>query len=363
MNTGIKSESMYLTLASSLRQEIADGKFKPGQMLVSEHELARREGVSRVTVRRASELLIQEGLVERRPGKGLFIRQSTVAPALVRVQVVAGNLAWEPCLQAARGVQFAARGVGAEVQIYDAHGNEGADLDTIRRLPESGAQGAVIVSLHSEAFAETLYGLKVRGFPFVLVDQRLKDLDVPSVLADNADGGTQLARHLLDLGHRRIGFIGDLVADTVQERLGGLRDAMGDAGLPFDRSLVVDLKPAQRLADWSPEVVVQARALLARRDRPTAVFASCDAVARDVCTAAAAEGLRVPGDLSVVGFDDDPLAGLLNPPLTTVRQPFAEMGRVAFELLRARIADPASPVEHRIVPISPVYRASAARVG
>jgi len=355
---------MYLSLAASLRQSITTGEHQPGQMIASEHELARRENVSRVTVRRASELLINEGLLERRPGKGLFVRSQAGQPQTLMVQVIAGNLAWEPCLQAARGVQTAARAMGVQVQLHDAHGNEHEDLELIRRLPDGPANGAVIVALHSAAFVETLYGLKVRGFPFVLVDQRLRDLEVPSVMADNLDGGRQVGSHLLQLGHRRIAFIGDLESDTVQLRLAGLRDVMGDAGLPFDRALVVDVRPTDRLSSWTPHVLIHTHRLLALPHRPTAIFASCDAIARDVYQAAAAVGLRVPGDLSVVGFDDDPLAGFLNPPLTTVHQPFNDMGKAAFALLHARLSDPDAPdapdtpVAHRVLPIELVARAS-----
>ncbi len=353
---------MYLALADSIRESIVSGGHQPGHMIASEHELARRENVSRVTVRRASELLINEGLLERRPGKGLFIRAlTTTATRTLLVQVVAGNLAWEPCLQAARGVQAAARAVGAQVQLHDAHGNEDDDLEVIRRLPDGPAHGAVIVALHSAAFVETLYSLKIRGFPFVLVDQRLRDLEVPSVLADNQAGGRQVGAHLLALGHRRIGFIGDLEADTVQMRLAGLRDAVGDAGLPFDRNLVVDVRPNDRLGDWTMQVLPQARQLLAQKDRPTAIFASCDAIARMVYAAAMAEGLHVPNDLSIVGFDDDPLAALLTPALTTVRQPFGAMGQAAFALLHEQITTPDAAIQHRMLPIELILRQSSAR--
>lgn len=352
---------MYLSLAANIRESITAGAHQPGQMIASEHELARRENVSRVTVRRASELLINEGLLERRPGKGLFVRAlPSSTPRLLTVQVIAGNLAWEPCLQAARGVQSAARAVGAQVQLHDAHGNEDDDLEVIRRLPDGPAHGAVIVALHSAAFVETLYSLKIRGFPFVLVDQRLRDLEVPSVLADNLAGGRQVGAHLLALGHRRIGFIGDLEADTVQARLAGLRDAVGDAGLPFDRALVTDLKPTDRLSDWTQQVLPQARALLSQSNPPTAVFASCDAVARAVYAAAFAKGLRIPEDLSVVGFDDDPLTNLLTPALTTVRQPFNAMGHAAFALLHGQITAPSAPVEHRVLAVELIVRQSTA---
>lgn len=306
-------------------------------------------------------MLVDEGLLERRAGKGLFVATPRPASNTGMVQVVVGNLEWIPCVRAARGCQQAARASGMQVQIYDAHGNMDLDLDMLRRLPDSGARGAVIHALHDRAFAEALYSLHARGFPFVLVDQRLNDIDVPSVLADNQAGGQAIAAHLLEQGHRRIGFVGDLGAGTVRDRLAGMRDAIGDAGLPFDRSLVVDIRPGDQLGDWTASVAAQTRALLGRPDRPSAIFGACDANARDVIRAATAMGLRVPADLGVAGFDDDPLAAPADVGLTTMRQPFDDMGRTAFEILARRIADPRTPVEHAVLPVSLVARASTAR--
>lgn len=350
---------LYQDLADRLRQEISGGRFQPGQMIASEHDLARQRNLSRVTVRKASELLIGEGLIERRPGKGLFVRQG--GPGRIgMIQVVCGNLAWAPSIHATRAVQAAARAHGIQVQIYDAHGSMDSDIEMIRALPDSPASGAVILALHAPAFAEALFGLKARNFPCVLIDQRLRDLDVPSVQADNHAGGYQAAQALLEAGHRRIAFVGDLEADTVQDRLAGLRDAMGDAGLPFDRTLVANVVPDDRLAAWTPLIVSRTRELMARANAPTAIFASCDAIARDVCAGLAGLGLSVPADVSVAGFDDDPLAAAMVPGLTTVRQCFADMGTAAFDLLHRRILDPASPAGHVRVPVELVERGSIA---
>src|SRR5690606_19733286 len=183
---------------------------------------------------------------------GLYVRGGESASQRLRtVQVIAGNLSWEPSLQVSRGVQAMARGERFQVQLYDAHGDAESDLEMLHQLPDGQAKGAVIVSLHSPEFAEAVCWLKTTGFPFVLVDQRMRDIEVSSVVADNYDGGYQVGRMLVELGHRRIAFMGDLVAATVQDRLAGLRDAIADAGLPFEPSFVVDLPTGDdRLGDW-----------------------------------------------------------------------------------------------------------------
>src|ERR1700743_1659552 len=115
------SPSLYISLAEHLRRAIPEGEYQRGELIGSEHELARRRSISLMTVRRASEMLVNEGLLERRPGKGLYVRESRVNAKLI--QVMAGNLSWDPCLQVARGVQSAAKQLGIAVQLYDAHGD------------------------------------------------------------------------------------------------------------------------------------------------------------------------------------------------------------------------------------------------
>lgn len=353
-------QPLYLALAEILRRSIRDGRLAPGHLLGTESALVRTHRVSRVSVRKATDVLIAEGLIERRAGKGIYVRGgggAAIRPSGA-LQVVCGNLAWPACLMTARGVQAAARVSGTAVQLYDAHGSVEADVAFLHGLADGGHGGAIILALQSPVFTEALYGLKVRGFPYVLIDPHSRDLDVPAVVSDNYDGGRQAGAHLLARGHRRIGFIGDLGNATVQDRLAGLRDAVGDAGLPFDRGLVADIRPQDPLADWTPLAEERTRALLRAGAPPTAIFASCDAVARAAVHAANAAGRRVPDDLSIIGFDDDPLAQQVEPQLTTVRQDFDAMGRAAVELLQRRIADGAAPAERRVLAVSLVERRS-----
>ena len=349
--------SVYESLVCRLRESIVSGEFKPGQLLGSEYGISRDEKISRMTVRRASEILINEGLIERRPGKGLYIRST----AARMVQVVAGNLAWESSARISRGAQEEGRQDGLQIQLYDAHGSVESDLEMMRKLPSSGARGAIVLSLHSALFNEVIFRLKIERFPFVLVDQRLKEVGVPSVTADNESGGYQVGQMLLKLGHTRIAFIGDLEANTTSDRLTGFRNAVSDAGLPFSRSLVLDLMEGKdRLSDWSDRIDQCTRKLMGLPMPPTAIFCSCDAVARSVYRTLGQMGVSIPGDVSVVGFDDDPLAEWLTPGLTTVRQPFVQMGQAAMRMLVALMDNPDALVESRILPVELVPRASVA---
>jgi len=170
--------------------------------------------------------------------------------------------------------------------------------------------------------------LRARGIPFVVFDPTFElPSDVPFVGATNWSGGRSATRHLIELGHRRIAMISG--PDRVlccRARLDGYRSAMEGADLPIDPDLVVrtDLDREHGYA--------AARDLLGRTRRPSAIFAANDMQALGVYQAAREAGLRIPEDLSVVGFDDLPVVAWVDPPMTSVHQPLTQMAVVATEL-------------------------------
>lgn len=351
--------SAYAQLAQELRRSVKDGEYAPGACVASEHELARRHKLSRVTVRRATEMLVTEGLLERRPGKGLYVRAASSANGTV-VKVIVGNLAWEPSVRVARGAQQVARKHGIEIQVCDAHGDQSENLEYLLNLPKNGARGAILMALHTPAFTEAVMRVKAEGFPLVVVDHHPQEVDIPSVVADNYQGGVMVGQHLAELGHTRVAFVGDCVATTVRDRLEGFRDALAESGVALARSGIVDITPKDRFANWDDTVRLAVADLLSDLTRPTAVFCSCDAVARACYRVCATLGLNIPHDLSLVGFDDDPLAEWLSPALTTVRQPFTELGQKAMELLFKQLTGKKVTTNLITLPVEWVPRASTA---
>lgn len=327
--------TVYADLVERLRLSIRRGERKPGDFLATEQELSREAGISRVSVRRATDQLIREGLIERRAGKGLFVRPLEHATRLIHI--VVPDLAFEQCVQIARGAQQVGAERGFKVQVYDANNRMDRDIAVLHQLPGTGTDGALILSWHHPRFTEAVLELKQQGLPLVVVDEHPRDIQIPSVTADNHAGGMMVGNALIDLRHKRIGFIGNLSADTVRARMEGLRDAVNDRGLPFDRSCVLDLQlePQQ---DWAARIGECTRQLLSRTDRPTAVFFSDDQVAAEGCRTIREMGLRIPKDVSVVGFDDSPLCRWLEPALASVRQPSLEIGRAAMEMLLSMLS-------------------------
>jgi DNA-binding LacI/PurR family transcriptional regulator len=185
--------------------------------------------------------------------------------------------------------------------------------------------------------------LRTRGIPFVIVDPTGEPLhDTPSIGATNWNGGLTATRHLLSLGHRRIGVIGGPAWILCSRaRLDGYRAAMDEAGVPIDPQLI------SHGEFHVEEGIDRGRALLALADRPTAIFAGNDLQALGVYQAAREARLHIPEDLSVVGFDDLPVAQWVGPPLTTVRQPLVEMAVAAAELVLG-MANGEAPAQTRV---------------
>ena len=195
--------------------------------------------------------------------------------------------------------------------------------------------------------------VRAARIPIVFVD---RDVDVPGVdkvLYDTENGGYAAGRHLLELGHERIACIaGPSELSSVRARATGLRRALDEAG--------IELR-----SDWVAEADLQyaggreaTARLLAADDGFTAVFAANDLMAVGAIRELTARGIRVPDDVSVVGFDDAPLAVMVSPTLTTVRQPLAEMATIAVSLLLARVEDGDRPLERRVIPTELLVRES-----
>ncbi|MCY0386601.1 LacI family DNA-binding transcriptional regulator [Robbsia sp. Bb-Pol-6] len=197
----------------------------------------------------------------------------------------------------------------------------------------------------------------------VLVDEDVSGLHVPKVFTDNETGGYLACRHLIEAGHRRIAHVtGPVGLFSVRERLAGYRRALREAGIRFDATLVrygAYDRPFGRHA---------AQQLLALGKRPTAIFAGSDYLAVGVLETLREQGLDVPRDMSLVGFDDMEFAGLLMPPLTTLRQSVGDLGRASVEILMAALAGERSetraPAVHgptetvRRLPVTLMQRAS-----
>ena len=233
------------------------------------------------------------------------------------------------------------------------HAREASLLDHLAR----GITEGTLIVLPEESSAELEAALS-DSRPFVVIDPLLPlDTRIPCVSADHRSGADQAMAHLLALGHRRIGAItGPPGWAATEDRRDGYHDALAAAGIDDDPTLVVASD-----FEFAPGIAAAA-ALMDVSEPPTAIFAFNDAIALGALVAADQRGIRVPEDVSIVGYDDIKYATIVSPPLTTVRQPLAEIGRTGVNLL-IRLIEGERPQSVRIeLPVRLVVRGSTAPV-
>lgn len=248
-----------------------------------------------------------------------------------------------------KGISSAAEGTGYELLAYSGnleHNQVGWERRSLSRLAGTLIDGAVIVAPTASVTDATI--------PVVAIDPHTGRTGPSTIEADNVGGAKAATEHLIGLGHRRIAHVRgrtDLVSARLREQ--GYRQALEAAGIPFDPQLV-------RVGGYrAAETTDAARELLSLPERPTAVFSANDLSAIRVLEVARELGLRVPEDLSVVGFDNVPEAANAEPALTTVAQPLHRMGAEAVRLLLGLLSG-LNTEEHLLLPARLVVRASTA---
>ena len=259
-----------------------------------------------------------------------------------------------------QGVAAAAAELGVAVTIgvkpVDQQPSASLEAGTwARNLAINGRRAVIAVT--DELGNEEITALARMRLPLVVIDpMNVPSRDIISVGSTNFRGGQAAAQHLVELGHRRIAYLGGRAsAECSQARLGGFRSALEAAGVDLPEEYV------HSTPDFHYEDGIQgAPGLLSLVQRPTAIFAASDELARGVIEAARSVGLSVPEDLSIVGFDDTEIARIASPPLTTVRQPLQEMGAVALRTVLRLLAGEKIESNHVELATALVIRASTA---
>jgi LacI family transcriptional regulator, galactose operon repressor len=330
---------------------------------------------SRVTIR---DVAARAGVSVATVSKVINQRYGVAAETFARVQAVIEELGYEASLVAQslrnhrtnvigilvadlepfstellKGAGDAIRGSGFELVVYSAGGRAvdraGWERRYLSRLSGTLVDGAVLVT-------PTVVDVQYNA-PVVAVDPHTGPSHLPTVDSDNLHGARLATGHLLGLGHRRIAMLtGRPDLQSAQLREQGYREALTAAGVPVDEDLI-------QVGAYDADISAKpARALLTSDRRPTAVFAANDVSALATLEVAAELGLRVPEDLSVVGFDNIPESALATPPLTTVEQPIRQMGHQAIETLIRLIRGEQPESLHVTLATSLVVRQSSGRV-
>ncbi|WP_460139719.1 LacI family DNA-binding transcriptional regulator [Pseudomonas sp. S2_E01] len=252
----------------------------------------------------------------------------------------------------ARGIEDYCERNGYCVILCNSDDNPDKQRSYLRVLLEKRIDGLIVASAGGDAgFAEGLAGVRT---PMVIVDRGLQGVSADLVRIDHEYGAYLATRHLLELGHRDIAMIGG-PADTsvAQMRLAGYCRALQEAGVEVVHERVLQ-------SDFTSTGGYVAAATLLENNPPTAIFAGNDMIGFGVLRAAAERNIRVPSELSVIGFDDIQMSRYVYPALTTVGQSILQLGEMAAGVLLRRIAKPETAIDQRIVTPSIVLRESTA---
>jgi DNA-binding LacI/PurR family transcriptional regulator len=339
-------------------------------------DIAASAGVAPMTV---SRVVNQTGYVSEetrekvlRAINSMNYRRNGLARGLKRqrtdtIGLVLGDIANPFAAELARAVREVMTGKGYNLFICVSEHSAREDLAAFDALADHRVDGVIVATRANKMGNDRLSEMIGSGIPVVLIGRDFRHPGADLVAADNLKGGYDAASHLIQLGHKRIGFIGvTLTSGLALRRFQGYLEAMREHGLRVDERLIVGrVEDGEQWPGYSTEELGYEgmKRLLALRKRPTAVFARNDFTAIGAISAVKEAGLSIPQDIAIVGYDDVPLASHTSPPLTTVRQPTREQGKAAAEFLLRRMEKALPlPREERIMECELVVRESTLAV-
>lgn len=362
---------LHQRLREAIQEQITDGTLPPGTSLPSERSLKDALGISRATVRQAINALIQDGYLQSVAGTGTFVLDPP-SPAngtrLIGLVTSSPNFNFfYPHLTAAFNHRLRAAGCGLVMSLHDEHAQQ---LDHIvDELLRQNVGALAITPPRYGDISETLARLRRSKVPAVMIGRMVNLPHVDVIATDNRDIGYRATRHLLDLGHRHIAYLGLLGYTTGDSRMLGYRQAMSEAGLPpyiyqlqDDPTMVAneDGFPREHLVDPTQTAVHQIWHKDSDLPQPTAIFCFNDIVAMGAYKALRDLGRRIPEDVSLVSVDNLITIRHFEVPLSTFALPGKSIGTQSADVLLRRLDGDSSPAEKVLLRASFVERSSTA---
>ncbi|MFX3650148.1 MAG: GntR family transcriptional regulator [Paenibacillus sp.] len=339
---------LYQQIQDYIRKFIASENMKPGDRIPTEKELMDQFNVSKITVVNALTGLANEKLIARVPGKGSFVAEGTDAadtafsesPAVKgdrsstrMIGVIMPTIHDYFAIRLIEGIEQSLHQEGYRSMIMLTHGNIEKEKAAIRELKALGTEGLLIFPVDEGNYNEEILGMKLSGFPFLLIDRYLPGVETHYIAADGRLGVRLAVEHLWELGHRDIAICSDspLQTVTVQERIDGYIEALKDKeALINPAHMITDFKPLSVLKDAEAHPLYR----YISNKMVTAYISLNGRLGVQIYQMAKQAGLRIPEDLSIVSFDDPTSIVEEFSIFTHVKQFEREMGiRAANQLL------------------------------
>lgn len=361
MSETTSSKPMYEKIFDDVKQKILDQSYKPGDRIPSEKELAEEYQVSRITSKRALEMLAAEGIIVRKPGRGSFVTDPEAEGAGAEEQVqgrmdgiysgnrtdreAAGKLigvvltdfAGSYGTRLIYGMEDAAREQDCFLVLKRTFGVQENEEATIRKLLQLGVDGLIVFPAQGEYFNAEILKLVIERFPLVLIDRELKGVAAASIITDNVKAAQEATEHLFDLGHARISLLSPPPIDTsaVEERIEGFVQAHAGRGIAVERELwISDLTSTLPNSFYDDNIERDIQKIMRHLEaHPTisAFFAIEYNIALLAKAAVTRLGLRIPEDVSIICFDSPQFRIGEGYAFTHMRQSEEDMGKLAVE--------------------------------
>lgn len=330
------STPLYLQIIDDIKSKIASKHLKAGDQIGSHAELVATYGVSLITVKKALTTLIQQGILYSRVGKGTYVAQPSPDRRDEQhptIGLVLQDIRSPFFSRVMHSVENTAYELGYHVLLANSSGKPEREDAQIARFRTFGVRGMIIASMSHEYHASpTIRKLHQEGYPFVMVSY-IADENIPYVGCDHERGGFMATEYLIKLGYQRIGYIngerGNLVGALRQR---GYAAALKVHGRKMDKKFQFHLRHKGERYDYQSGYEIGEK-FAKLKTKPDALFVYNDLSALGFENAVLANGLRVPEDVAIIGFDDIERGEYAAVPLTTIRQPSDLIGKQAMELL------------------------------
>ena len=328
-----KEKPLYLTIYEAIKKDIEEGKIKKGELIQPEQELTKIFGVSRVTIRKALELLLKNNYVKRKKRYGTEViyeikkirDEKAIGVLLVDITRPFFN-------EILKGIQQILDLKGYKLILCDTENDNEKEKEYIMRYKDNVA-GYIIAPSTENRNLPVYAQLIVEKVPFIFIDRYLPELNIDCVTSDNFQGGYIATKHLIELGHKNIAVITELEASSLTERIEGYKSALKEANIESTFILRGEKRGFRNGYEMTKKIINE-------YPKITGIFCLNDEIALGCMKCLHEHKINVPKEISVIGYDNLPLSSQIHPTLTTIEQKKIEIGKKSAEILIEKLEKP-----------------------
>lgn len=334
----MSQESMYIEIYKEIKADITGGKYRAGDILPTEAELAGKHFTSRITIRKAMSLLQNEGYINRIPGRGTFVSDDFIKPSGAKrmIGVILCNLGASFGLDLLVSIERKCTELGYNIIFRNSRDDSALESQAINELIDAGAEGIIIQPVHREYYNKNLIFHHFNKFPFVLVDRYFPGFSIPSISTNNHAAAAAMTEYIIGMGHKNICFVSSDPSDTttIQDRVDGFKSTYIMKGNPLTEcNLLLNIQSPHHGGDesvWRSDIE-NVKDHLTKHPELSCIFASEFTVAQLSAIAMRELDMKIGRDCSLATFDNT--ESVISGDPTRIEQEQTEIGRQAADIL------------------------------